>query len=132
MARPLSTLDPIADTDDDAGVTPAFVAHLDPLIPTDGNWTRASMKRFLDAQPRRMVNIARDENDRHGQDAYHLVIYQGFRYPILKGKQVPVPEPIALIVDELYVEYRTSQAQNLARFLDDVGDGEGHEIVLPR
>ena len=131
MPRNSATIDPYAPSLEVAQIedqADTYAVSPDPLVPADGEWTRATMKRFLDAQPKRAVAISRDHNDKQGVKAYHDVWYQGFRWPIEKGKSVLVPEPIAQIVEQMDREYRTTQARNQAAFLNDITTADGAEI----
>lgn len=134
MPRASSVLDPETMSDQDlTDLTAIPEAPANPLVPADGEWNRRTMKRFLDSCPTRMVHIPRDSGDKPSQKAIHRVIYQGFNYPVEKGKSVAVPEPIAKIVDELDEgKLRTSQARNQAAFLNDVTSDEGAELALGR
>jgi hypothetical protein len=125
-------LDPETMSDQELTDLPAIPdAPVDPLVPADGDWTRKAMQKYLAAQPKRAIAVPRDHNDKPGQSAYLVVFYQGFRYPILKGRSVEVPEPIALIAEQNEDGLlRTAQAKNIAHFLNDVTSPDGAEIPL--
>lgn len=113
-------------------------------VPDDGSsggapgrakWGKRRAKAFLASCPTRHVTIERTNDDiayetKTGKPAYQYVGWNGWAYPVPKGRNVEVPEPIAQILDQSRELFRTAQARERRAFFNDIGDSLGVEVSL--
>jgi hypothetical protein len=97
---------------------PADTSKIPQMIAGRAKWSRAKAVDFLKSEPFLPVYIplTNDETGRGGT-FYELVGWNGWHYPVPKGKHVFVPRPIAEIVAASQGFYHTVQAAE-ARAVD--------------
>jgi hypothetical protein len=104
-------------------------------VPGRAKWSKRRAKAYLESCPRRPVVIERTNDDvkyetEQGQPAYQYVGWNGWAYPVPKGRSVDVPEPIAQILEQSRELFRTTQARERRAFFNDIGDGLGVEVSI--
>jgi hypothetical protein len=87
------------------------------MVEGKAKWSKAKAIAFLKAQPFLPVNIplTHDELGRGGK-FYELVGWNGWHYPVLKGRTMFVPLPIAEIIEQSAGFYHTVQAKTQRAF----------------
>ena len=105
----------------------------DAPIPGRSKWSAARARRFLESCPKRWITVERSDDDRKfetetGKPTYQVVIWNGWRLMVPKGKSVEVPAPIADILEQAGQIFRTDQAREAQAFFNDIGEGLGIEL----
>lgn len=104
------------------------------LTPGRSKWSKRRATAFLASCPKRTVMIERTNDDIKvetdtGKPVGQPVIWNGWMVTIPKGRPVPVPEPIAAILDNQREIFRTAQARERRAFLIDIGDTLGVQLT---
>jgi len=105
----------------------------DAPIPGRTKWSATKARRFLESCPKEWITVERSDDDRKfetetGRPTYQVVIWNGWRVMVPKGKSVEVPAPIAEILEQSAQIFRTDQAREAQAFFNDIGEGLGIEL----
>lgn len=96
-------------------------------------WTRKGLTAWFKVCPRVQVTIPLDPGNDPKDAAKaqpHLVIIDGIKIPVKKGRPQLVPLPVAQIIEQMQTEYRTAQSQGIDLYTisrDDPND-RGYEV----
>lgn len=100
-----------------------------------GKWSRRSARAYLESCPTRVYLIERTSDDREyerrtGKPIHEVVFWNGWAYPVPKGRAVELPEPIVQILEQSAQIFRTDQARDASATLQTLtGPNDlGHEV----